>query len=131
MLASAYCNLARSGEQGYLFDGFYSPVKSDPLLNVVKAGSAVPLKFSLSGDKGLDVIEAGYPASGSLDCKLLDPDADLVATQATGKSGLAYDPGSDQYTYVWNTDQAWAGTCRYLSLRLVDGTERRAAFQFK
>ena len=27
--------------------------------------------------------------------------------------------------------EAWAGTCRYLSLQLVDGTEHRAAFQFK
>ena len=51
--------------------------------------------------------------------------------RTTGKSGLAYDPLSDQYTYVWKTEKAWSGTCQYLSLQLMDGTEQRAAFQFK
>ena len=115
----------------YNFQGFFAPVEADPVLNVVKAGSAVPLKFSLGGNQGLDTIVAGYPASGSLDCKTMDPGDVLQPAQTTGKSGLAYDSASDQYTYIWKTDKAWAGTCRYLSLQLVDGTEHRAALQFK
>ena len=43
------------------FSGFFPPVQAEPVLNVVKAGSAVPLKFSLGGDKGLDVIAVGIP----------------------------------------------------------------------
>ena len=115
----------------YNFQGFFAPVEADPVLNVVKAGSAVPLKFSLGDDQGIKVIEAGYPASGPLNCKTMDPDDDLEPTKAAGTSALAYDPTSGQYTYVWKTEKAWAGTCRYLSLRLVDGTEHRAAFQFQ
>jgi hypothetical protein len=61
----------------------------------------------------------------------MDPSDDLQPTQAAGKSGLAYDSASDQYTYVWKTEKTWAGTCRYLSLQLIDGTEHRAAFHFK
>jgi len=115
----------------YTWDGFYPPVEDAPTLNVVKAGSAVPLKFSLGGDKGLAVIAADSPASGPLGCATLDPAGDLRPAQAAGKTALTYDPASDTYTYVWKTDKAWAGTCRYLSLQLVDGTEHRAALQFK
>jgi len=117
------------------FAGFYPPLAADtgelPALNVVKAGSAVPLKFSLGGDQGLNVIEAGHPASGALNCKTMDPSDDRESAKAAGKSALAYDPASGQYTYVWKTEKAWKGTCRYLSLRLADGTEHRAAFRFK
>ena len=112
------------------FEGFYPPVKGEPALNAVKAGSAVSLKFSLGGDWGLNVIDLGAPTSGLLDCDLLDSSGEFEPVQSVG-AGLTYDPDSDQYTYVWKTEKAWAGTCRVLSLQLVDGTEHLAAFQFK
>lgn len=114
----------------FAFDGFYPPIEPEPALNTVKAGSAVPLKFSLAGDWGLNVIDLGAPTSGSLDCSLLDPSGEFVPVQSAG-AGLTYDPVSDQYTYVWKTQKEWAGTCRILSLQLVDGTEQLAAFRFK
>ena len=36
----------------------------------------------------------------------------------------------DQYTYVWKTNKAWAGTCRQLVVKLDDGTYHRANFNF-
>src|SRR4029077_15737831 len=33
----------------YSFTGFFPPVNNQPTLNVLKAGSAVPVKFSLNG----------------------------------------------------------------------------------
>jgi hypothetical protein len=48
-----------------------------------------------------------------------------------GGSSLSYDPVSDQYTYVWKTNKAWAGQCRQLVLRFNDGQEFRANFQFR
>ena len=115
----------------YTWDGFYPPVESDPMLNVVKAGAAVPLKFSLGGDYGLDVLDVDSPASRPLDCALLDPSGELVPTQSAGGEGLSYDATSDRYGYVWKTEKAWAGTCRALSLRLLDGTEHLVAFRFR
>jgi hypothetical protein len=115
----------------YDFDGFYPPVYPEPALNAVKAGSAVPLKFSLGGDQGLDIIAPGYPASQPLDCATLTLIGEPVATDTAGGRGLSYNPASEQYTYVWKTEKAWAGTCRVLELRLVDETEQRVAFQFK
>jgi len=38
---------------------------------------------------------------------------------------------TDQYTYVWKTNKAWAGTCRELLVRFVDGTIHVARFQFR
>jgi predicted outer membrane repeat protein len=116
---------------GFDFEGFYSPVKADPTLNVVKAGSSVPLKFSLGGDRGLNVLAVGSPASGPLDCAGLEPGGDLAPANGAGGSALTYDPVADQYAWAWKTDKTWAGTCRVLSLQLSDGTEHRAAFQFK
>jgi hypothetical protein len=56
---------------------------------------------------------------------------DVEQVVTTSSSGLTYDATTDTYTYVWKTDKAWAGQCRELILRLDDGTEHRAHFQFK
>jgi len=112
------------------FGGYYPPVEPAPALNPAQAGRAVPLKFSLAGDQGLNVIELGSPASQPLDCTSFDPNGELEPAQAAGGSGLSYDAASDQYTYVWKTEKAWAGTCRALTIRLVDGTEHHAYFKF-
>jgi predicted outer membrane repeat protein len=115
----------------YAFDGFYPPVEPAPALNDAKAGQAIPLKFSLAGDQGLDIIAEGYPASQPVECATLEPAGPLVATQPPGNSGLRYAAGNGGYVYVWKTDKAWAGMCRALVLLLVDGTDHPAYFQFK
>lgn len=35
----------------YHFSGFFSPVDSMPVINLAKAGSAIPVKFSLGGNQ--------------------------------------------------------------------------------
>jgi CSLREA domain-containing protein len=115
----------------YDFAGYYLPVQPAPALNPIKAGQAVPLKFSLAGDQGLEVIAAGYPASQPVACDTLAPAGPLEATETAGKSGLSYAAGNGRYNYVWKTDKAWGGTCRALTLRLVDGTEHLTYFWFK
>ena len=57
--------------------------------------------------------------------------ADIEQTVTASNSSLSYNATTQQYTYVWKTDKAWAGTCRQLIVRLVDGTEHRANFKFK
>jgi hypothetical protein len=51
-------------------------------LNVVKAGRAIPIKFSLSGDYGLGIMAAGYPASAPIACDNSAP------TDAIGRNGV-------------------------------------------
>ena len=38
------------------FSGFFQPVDDPEGLNVAKAGSAIPVKFSLAGDQGLQIL---------------------------------------------------------------------------
>ena len=44
----------------YSFNGFFQPV-DNLLLNVAKAGSAIPVKFSLGGNVGLGIFRADLP----------------------------------------------------------------------
>ena len=48
------------------FSGLGRPV--DGALSVAKAGSSVPLKFSLGGDKGLHIFAVGSPSSAPIAC---------------------------------------------------------------
>jgi hypothetical protein len=115
----------------YNFAGFFSPVANPPVFNVVQAGRAIPVKFSLSGNKGLGIFAPNSPASGPIACNSSASATDLTDTMTAGNSSLSYDAGSDQYIYVWKTDPSWAGTCRQLVVQLNDGSIHTANFRFK
>ena len=113
----------------YAFSGFLQPVEDQPICNVAKAGSAIPIVFSLGGDKGLDVIAAEYPKVKSGSCTGSTSNS-IEAASTSGHSGLSYDPETDRYTYVWKTDKAWRGQARQLVVVLADGTKHTARFAF-
>lgn len=115
----------------YNWTGFFSPVDNLPALNSVKAGGAVPVKFSLAGNQGLAIFKSGSPSSTQMGCtgSVLPILEDETVT--AGGSSLTYDSTANQYVYVWKTDKNWAGTCRQLIVKLIDGTEHKANFQFK
>lgn len=115
----------------YTFTGFFSPVDNPPVLNVVNAGRAVPVKFSLNGNKGLDIFAAGSPYSVGLNCGSGTTESDVEETLTAGSSSLTYDAASDRYIYVWKTESSWAGTCRQLIVKLNDGTTHVANFKLR
>jgi hypothetical protein len=127
--SSATLTVTSAGGGGYTFTGFYAPVDNLPVLNVMKGGASVPLKFSLGGNQGLDVIAAGYPISQPVACASNAPQDQVEETIARG-SGLSYDAASDQYVYVWATQKSWANSCRQLTLKLKDGSLHSALFHF-
>ena len=112
----------------YPFAGFFAPVDNDAL-NVVKAGQAVPVKFSLGADRGLNIL-SGSPSSQPVQCDGSLPAEPVEQTVTAGASSLSYDPATGTYTYTWKTDKAWAGTCRQLTVTLIDGTTHSALFSF-
>jgi hypothetical protein len=115
----------------YPFGGLESPVRvAPPGLNVRKAGSTLPLRFSLSGDRGAAILAAGSPSSQQVGCVTLDPIGGSTATGTPGSSSLTYDPSSDTYQYNWKTLASWRGTCRALTITLDDGSEHVAYFRF-
>jgi uncharacterized repeat protein (TIGR03803 family) len=112
------------------FAGFFRPIENQPTLNSVKAGRAIPVKFSLGGDRGLAIMAADSPASRRITCDAGAPIGGVETTSSAGRSSLTYDAAAGQYVYVWNTDSAWANTCRRLIVTLVDGTSHTATFKF-
>ena len=119
----------------YTFDGFFQPVENRDagghlVLNKVQAGSAIPLKFKLGGDYGLDVFDAGYPKSETIACNSAAEVNGVDQTVNAGSSSLSYNASTGTYSYVWKTDKAWQDTCRQLVLKFDDGTIARANFTF-
>jgi uncharacterized membrane protein len=116
------------------FSGFFQPVANPGptapyVANTAQAGRALPIRFSLNGNEGLDILAAGSPASRLVPCTLSGSDGG-EPTHSAGHGALSYHPGADQYLYVWKTEKAWAGTCRQFSLTLTDGTTHFALFRF-
>jgi parallel beta-helix repeat protein len=115
----------------YDFNGFFPPVDNPPALNSVKAGQAIPVKFSLNGDQGLDIFANGYPMSQPISCDTSGLTEDIEDTVQVDSKNFSYDAETDQYNYVWKTDKAWSDTCRQLVVKLNDNKEYVADFKFK
>jgi len=115
----------------YVFGGFQQPVDPFPTLNTMKAGGAVPVRFSLGGPQGLDIFATGYPRSQSIVCSSSAPEDGIEQITSAGNSSLSYDAATDVYSFTWKTEKAWAGTCRQLVIQFADGSVQRANFKFK
>jgi len=109
----------------YAFKGFDSPVDANGTISDAKAGDAIALKFSLTGDQGLNVLSktTWQPAS----CTDWTPTA--AATSADAK--LSYSSPTDRYRNLVTTSSSWKGTCRILRLGLADSTSHEVHVRFK
>jgi hypothetical protein len=109
------------------FSGFLAPV-ADGEPNLAKAGQAIPVKFSLGGDRGLEVlVSARFRDEGTV----LNPTGEWVDAAAAGNSGLSYDPSTDTYTYVWKTSKAWAQHTGQFVMELSDGSTHTFDVSFR
>jgi hypothetical protein len=96
----------------------------------LKEFKAFAVKFSLGGNLGLNIFASGYPKSEAMSCVNPTQLNGTDSTSTTGSSGLQYDAASDTYSYNWNTDKAWAGTCRQFVVKLANNSVYRANFTF-
>ena len=99
-------------------------------MNIAKAGSAIPVKFSLGGNRGLAIFAAGYPRVVTTVCATGVPTEEIKTTVTAGGSSLSYDAGTNKYQYTWKTEKGWTG-CRRLELKFVDGSVQFADFKFR
>jgi len=105
----------------YPFDGFYSPLVPEPAVASTRAGGTVPVKFSLGGDRGLDIVgRAAWRPCGV-----------TTGDSSTAIGSLGYSPGPGRYTFMWQSDKSWAGSCREFVLVLRDGTTHSAFVGFR
>lgn len=114
----------------YDFAGFFRPVDMGGVVNSVKAGSSVPIKFSLHGNQGLDIVAAGSPTLTLTACTAGASVDAIEETVTAGGSTLTYDAVAGQYVYVWKTVKTWAGKCGTFALTLDDDTTHTAKFTF-
>jgi hypothetical protein len=77
----------------YPFGGFQRPIDNPPAVNTVKAGQAVPVKFSLGGDRGLGILRLA-PTSQPTNCPG-GPTGLLLPAATVSNSTLQYDAASD------------------------------------
>ena len=114
------------------FDGFFAPVDGDGVLNVVKGGSTVPLKFTVTNGTG------GYISDLSIVSSLTarefvcnaGADLDVIEVSASGGTSLRWDSTSNQFIYNWKTPKT-TGMCYRVTLTLTDGTATTADFKTK
>ncbi|MGH3129541.1 MAG: PxKF domain-containing protein, partial [Gaiellaceae bacterium] len=130
-------NVATATRSYAVFSSLGGPVDPPPTVNTANAGAGVPVVFGLGGDFGLGIFEAGYPKSQQIDCGTLSGPIDALESTVSTPAGLRYDPGTNQYTYVWKTARSWAGSCRQLVLEFAStvpgygGAQITALFRFR
>jgi hypothetical protein len=119
----------------YAFDGFYQPVDNldangHPVLNVVKAGQAIPLKWRLTDATGAPVsnLTSAQITIAGLSCTL-DTTLDQLEEVAAGASGLQ-NLGNGNYQLNWKSPTTYAGSCKRLQLDLGEGGYHTADFKF-
>lgn len=113
-------------------DGFYKPVTSgSAVVNTVKAGSTVPLKFNVY--KGTTAMTADIGAkftTGKVGCEGGDVE-DPVEITTTGSTVLRYDAAGGQWVQNWATPSAGKGSCYRVTMTTADGSRISADFKLK
>ncbi len=113
------------------FSGFYQPVDMGGVLNTVKNGSTVPLKFEVFGATGeiklvsfvqqpLKAVKVAC-ATGVVE--------DTIELTATGGTSLRFDTTGDQFIYNWQTPKVLG--CYNVTVSLTDGSYMTANFKLK
>jgi hypothetical protein len=114
----------------YVFGGFGPPVDAGGVMNVVKAGKAIPLKWRITDASGAPVtnLTGATISVQSLSCSL-GATTDLVEETTAGGSGLQ-NLGDGNYQLNWKSPSSYARSCKTLRLDLGEGIVHTALFQF-
>jgi hypothetical protein len=118
--------------RSYTFSGFFWPLVNPPAINQFKAGTIVPVSFSLGGNMGSNIFAPGYPLSQSVPCGAFPATSVAADKELRSEIGiLIYDPFARRYLYLWQTQRAWEGTCRQFVVKFNDGSPVRVVnFRF-
>ncbi len=106
------------------FGGFKQPINAAPALNNWAAGDVVPVRFTLSGVGSPLLID-----SQPVDCTTLEPTGEAPSPVAFA-GGTGVTQKGNQYHFNWQTNAAWDGTCRRLTLRIPAPSDAVAYFSF-
>jgi hypothetical protein len=113
-----------------VFLGFDAPVDNNGVLNEVKAGRAIPLKWRVltaAGAPVTDIASATVTAS-AIACPGGAP-GDAVEETLPDGSGLR-NHGNGNYSINWRSPTSFAGTCKRVKVDLGGGLAPTALFRF-
>jgi hypothetical protein len=111
--------------------GFFSPVDMGGVLNTVKGGSTVPLKFEVfaGGTELTDIAAIQSFRMATISCAGGVPE-DAIEITATGATQLRYDATAGQFIQNWATPKK-PGTCMRVTMTTDDGSFISADFKLK
>jgi hypothetical protein len=110
--------------------GFYSPVDMNGVVNTVKGGSTVPLKFEVFAGP-TELTSVGSIASfktATVACGTLATSSDEIEITSTGGTTLRYDSTAGQFIQNWQTPKG-AGVCYRATMTTLDGSFLTAFFR--
>jgi hypothetical protein len=111
--------------------GFYQPVDMNNVVNTVKGGSTVPLKFNVyAGSTELTSTSyiKGFKAVQVTCGEFTDMAADAIEITSTGGTSLRYD--TSQFIQNWQTPKT-PGACYVVAMTTLDGSSLFANFMLK
>jgi hypothetical protein len=115
--------------------GFYNPVSvgGSAVVNTVKGGSTVPLKFNIYKTAGglelTSISDVGAFQVYSIGCSAATTE-DPIEFTTTGGTSLRYDATGRQFIQNWQTPKN-AGSCYKVAMTAKDGTSIVAFFKTK
>ena len=117
---------------------FYQPVDMSPatgpiVLNTVKGGSTVPMKFEIfvGATELTDVSSSGLAMSVvPVDCNTSSSIVVALEDTTTGATALRYDTTAGQFIFNWKTPKM-PGSCYKVTAASLDGSSISAYFKLK
>ncbi|MGI8657773.1 MAG: PxKF domain-containing protein [Candidatus Limnocylindria bacterium] len=117
----------------WTLSGFYRPVDMAGVVNMVKGGSTVPLKFEIFVG-ATELTSTASIASfkvATIGCTALDDlSTDEIENYSTGGTSLRYDSVDGQFIQNWQTPKG-AGKCYRVTMTAQDGSAITALFKTK
>ena len=113
--------------------GFFQPVDMSGVLNTVKSGATVPLKFTVA-DEGVAQTSTSVVKSfiqREVPCGTLGSETDDVEITSTGGTSLRYDATAGQFIQNWQTPAKKIGACYVAIVTMIDGSPISANFKLK
>jgi hypothetical protein len=111
--------------------GFYQPVDMGGVLNTIKGGSTVPLKFEVF--RGTEELTATSAIKSFTQTKIAcdgSTPTDEIEVTSTGGTSLRYDSTGGQFIQNWQTPKA-SGSCYRVTMTTQDGSAISANFKLK
>ena len=135
LTATATDNAGRTGTvsqtytvRPWTLTGFYQPVDMNGVVNTVKGGSTVPLKFELfAGTTELTDTASISTLAKTTTCGASAATDEIEAT-ATGGTSLRYDTTAGQFVFNWQTPKT-VGYCYSVTVTAKDGSSLTALFK--